>query len=196
MAKLLAGRWVLGGIVAWTFAACSSERPDAVASDGPVSSVRPSTSGTTSATTPSAVGARSLSTPADAERIVKTISQMALDKYAAEQKNLGNAATLCPPAEPVPEEVPKGTAYTPSSKANADFQTVMNNRNGWRCLGFELTEPMRYRLTYTVAGVSFEVIAEGDLDGDGVTSKFRQTALLGTDDVLQLGEIEIENRDE
>lgn len=42
----------------------------------------------------------------------------------------------------------------------------------WKALGFSVDGPVRYRYQVKRAGSGFEVIAEGDLNGDSVTSKF------------------------
>lgn len=42
----------------------------------------------------------------------------------------------------------------------------------WKTLHIALHDPVRYRYGVTVAGNSFEVVAEADLDADGVGSRF------------------------
>lgn len=42
----------------------------------------------------------------------------------------------------------------------------------WKALGFSVDGLVRYRYQVKRAGSGFEVIAEGDLNGDSVTSKF------------------------
>lgn len=89
---------------------------------------------------------------------------------------------LCASATPVPANVPKGTKYQPRRE---DFETGSASQ-GWRCLSFGMTDPMRFQYEYRVGGDykgpkrggpdpgpdGFEVSAEGDLDGDGNTSLF------------------------
>ncbi|MBI4956851.1 MAG: type II secretion system protein [Myxococcales bacterium] len=91
---------------------------------------------------------------------------------------------LCGPATPVPAEVPKGKKYQPDTAEGRDFHTGDAQR-GWRCLRFEVTEPIYCQYSYTAdAGFessargygrplgagAFEAAAECDFDGDGKTS--------------------------
>jgi hypothetical protein len=96
--------------------------------------------------------------------------------------------TLCGSAEPVPAAIPKRRAYTPTEAHGTDYQTGDDAR-GWLCLGYGSTAGQHYRLTYRTGGGylgparggpdpgpgGFEVSAEGDLDGDGITSLFTLT---------------------
>lgn len=43
----------------------------------------------------------------------------------------------------------------------------------WKALGLEPREPSRFRYQVRLTPAGFEALAEGDLDGDGVTSLFR-----------------------
>ncbi len=72
--------------------------------------------------------------------------------------------------------------------AGSDFETG-DDKAGWRCLKFSMTQPHYYQYGYTVGGPykgpavggpdpgpnGFEAWAVGDLDGDGVTSLFTRT---------------------
>lgn len=90
---------------------------------------------------------------------------------------------------PVPASVPvKGRKYAPQFKEGADFRTG-DEGTGWKCLQFMMTSPTHYRYDYRAGGDykcvarggvdpgpdGFEASAEGDLDGDGVTSLFCAT---------------------
>ena len=69
---------------------------------------------------------------------------------------------------------------------------VGDQESGWRCLKFEMTEPQYYQYTYIAGGPykgpkrggpdpgpnGFEIAAEGDLDGNGVTSLFTRTGVV------------------
>jgi type IV pilus assembly protein PilA len=93
---------------------------------------------------------------------------------------------LCDSALPVPSAVPAGTKYTPNNAGGADF-SAGTPAIGWKCLQFELDDPLYYQYnyfrnsttlctTYGCGGVNqtpnFETGAIGDLDGDGTFSAF------------------------
>lgn len=98
---------------------------------------------------------------------------------------------LCGDATAVPAAVPAGVSYPPNTTRGADFNTG-DAGGGWRCVRFNMTQPVRYRYAYRqgaryigpARGLpdpgphGFEVSAEGDLDGDGKTSLFTITAEL------------------
>ena len=106
--------------------------------------------------------------------------------------NSGNTLPhqLCKSAIDVPAVIPRGVTYQPD--ASRDFNTGTRNE-GWRCLKFALTQPHRYQYAYRQGGNykgparggpnpgpnGFEASAEGDLDGDGITSLF---TIVGTVD--------------
>lgn len=97
----------------------------------------------------------------------------------------GEVHSLCGTAIPVPTTALRGT-YMPGT-GGVDFDTG-DALTGWKCLKFSMTMPMYYKYSYTkgsspilaasggsktVSGAeSFEAAAEGDLDGDAVTSAF------------------------
>lgn len=98
---------------------------------------------------------------------------------------------LCDTADPVPATVPKGVKYQPSTAAGTDFygggETV-----GWRCLKFSSDHPILYQYNYTrgsstVAPASpaacsaaecYEAGALGDLNGNGIYSRFARTGVV------------------
>lgn len=43
----------------------------------------------------------------------------------------------------------------------------------WKALGLELTGEVRYRYSVELVDGTFVAVAEGDLDGDGITSRLR-----------------------
>lgn len=120
---------------------------------------------------------------AEARSTVGAISRNAAAAFERESELLGQGRTLCGSAPPVPDFVPGGRGYTPSEREGTDWNTT-----GWRCVDFKVMTRQYYQYTYTAGGPykgparggpdpgpnGFEVAAEGDLDGDGVTSLFTQ----------------------
>ncbi|RLB46066.1 MAG: fimbiral protein pilA, partial [Deltaproteobacteria bacterium] len=100
---------------------------------------------------------------------------------------------VCDAAKPVPNKVPKGVKYQPSSANNKDFNTG-DTKTGWACLKFSINQPIYYRYTYVkgTKGLAakknkakpnkdgFEAAAQGDLDGDGTRSTFALTGSVDT----------------
>ena len=131
---------------------------------------------------------------AEAKNTIGAIRRGAAMAYEREQLGPNNTAAhkLCKSAVPVPSAVPKATKYLPSTDPGHDWNTG-DQEHGWRCLKFQTSEPVRYQYTYIQGGPykgpkrggpdpgpnGFEIAAEGDLDGDGVTSLF---TLIGTVD--------------
>jgi hypothetical protein len=66
---------------------------------------------------------------------------------------------------PVPKTVPRGTTYMATATDWAP----------WKQLRFEMTSPQRYQYEIIAAkdGESAEIVARGDLNGDGRTSLFK-----------------------
>jgi hypothetical protein len=71
-----------------------------------------------------------------------------------------------PTAPPIPKEVPKGTKYQSS---DADWE-----HPSWSAVKFALTTPQYFSYSFETSpdGKKCTVIGRGDLDGDGVESKF------------------------
>lgn len=97
------------------------------------------------------------------------------------------ANLLCESSVLVPATVPKGTKYQPSTQEGDDFETG-DNRTGWRCLKFAVSQPVYYQLAYTKdstrmapnnpakCNVScYEAGARGDLNGNDVYAEFART---------------------
>ena len=94
-----------------------------------------------------------------------------------------------------------------------DFNSGTDD-TGWKCLKFSVTQPILFRYHYgrglatqvapnnpkSTGGASkaFEAAAEGDLDGDGVTSKFAITgkANLTTQALIVAPQIDVEDETE
>lgn len=84
---------------------------------------------------------------------------------------------LCPTSSSVPD-VP---AKIQGQKYQSDPQDWDNA--GWNCLRFTMQDPQYFQYTYTATGTgaeddSFDALANGDLDGDGLTSEYKLTGLV------------------
>jgi hypothetical protein len=120
---------------------------------------------------------RSASQAREARRTLSQIARAVARSYETPQAN--GSHRLCASAPPVPKQLPRGVSYSPSSAAGEDF-----NQPAWKCVGFTHDQPMLYQFEVRVGGNykgpsrggpdpgknGFEVSAEGDLDGDGITS--------------------------
>ncbi len=103
---------------------------------------------------------------AEAKNNVGIISRLVVN-YVDMETAAGKAPARFPPTAPaVPKDVPAGKRYTPS---DADF-----SHPSWKAIRFSLKDPFyyRYRFETSADGKTCTVIIEGDLDGDGVLSKF------------------------
>jgi len=92
----------------------------------------------------------------------------------------GTMHQLCGDSVAVPNAIPVGKKYLPATADGQDWQTG-DNLNGWKCLRFGMTQPHYYQYKYTkgaqwagtqAPATGFEAGAQGDLDGDGIPSKF------------------------
>lgn len=121
---------------------------------------------------------------AEAKNAVGEMSRDALTHYEGETMNgatlAGGGTTgvlrdVCLSASAkVPSFVPKATKYQ-STNADWNADDVAVPRRGFACLHFEISQPQYYSYNYTgVSVTSFTAAAEGDLDGDGITSLFHQ----------------------
>ena len=127
---------------------------------------------------------------AEARNMIGVITRSAVAAYEREELGPGNTVVhnLCKSAQSVPTAVPRGVKYRPSTQAGADWDTG-DATTGWRCLKVNMDMPQYYRYTYSAGGPykglarggpdpgpsGFEVAAEGNLDGNGVTSLFTRT---------------------
>ncbi|APR78449.1 Hypothetical protein A7982_03796 [Minicystis rosea] len=94
---------------------------------------------------------------------------------------------LCNTATSVPAAPPPGKKYQPSTADLKDFNTG-DNTTGWKCLKFQLSEPIYFSYLYEKGATSkssgqsggtangFEISAQGDLDGNSVYSTFARGA--------------------
>jgi type IV pilus assembly protein PilA len=87
-------------------------------------------------------------------------------------------------AASVPAAVPKGAKYTTgvTDWAAGKAATASVPDTGFYCLKFTIDQPQYYAYSYKVttgdgtnAGDALDIIANGDLDGNGTTSEFKMT---------------------
>jgi type IV pilus assembly protein PilA len=114
-----------------------------------------------------------------------SIGQIAKDASAAVEHVQGNTAIVgfgstsalmrafCSSSTLVPSAVPRGQKY----QSQASDWTSGSPIAGWQCLNFVMDEPQYYMYGYTVSSTDattggFLVTANGDLNGDGITSQF------------------------
>jgi type IV pilus assembly protein PilA len=114
------------------------------------------------------------------------LGQMAKDADAAFERDsinqstvaggqLSNAArSLCASASAsVPATIAQVTARKYQSTA-ADWNADQATKAGFYCLKFVIDEPQHYMYSYSVQSTTgFTASAQGDLDGNGVTSVFQ-----------------------
>jgi type IV pilus assembly protein PilA len=96
-----------------------------------------------------------------------SLGQIAKDATAAYERD----HAICKSASsPVPKIVPSGVKYqsTPS-----EWAVDAASNGGFDCLKFALDMPQYYQYDYRATPATFEGIAHGDLDGDGVESTFK-----------------------
>jgi type IV pilus assembly protein PilA len=114
-----------------------------------------------------------------------SLGQIAKDAATAAEREKGTSAivapagvsalfrSFCGSATAVPGTVPAAQKY----QSQASDWTAGSSTAGWQCLKFSLEEPQYYQYNYTstvssaVSG-NFEADANGDLNGNGVTSNF------------------------
>ena len=124
---------------------------------------------------------------AEAKNTLGALTRAAIMAHEREHPGPNNTVIhkLCQSAPPVPATVPRGVKYQSSAQSGVDYDAG-DALTGWRCLKFTMPGPQYYQYTYSAGGPykgprrggpdpgpnGFEVAAEGDLDGDGVTSLF------------------------
>ena len=117
------------------------------------------------------------------------LGQMAKDASAAYDREGMEAAivTLSGSTENSNQLCPSAGAPVPSDAASIRGQKYQSapsewkDNAGWTCLRFHMRDPQFYQYNYVATpptgggdtGDSFECIARGDLNGDGVLSTFR-----------------------
>lgn len=99
---------------------------------------------------------------------------------------------LCGTATPVPETIPVGKKYQPQTADGTDWD-VGDAVDGWPCLRFLIDQPIYYQYLYnkdaSVAAPDsdaacdtdcYEAGALGDLNGNGLPSRFARTGHINT----------------
>lgn len=84
--------------------------------------------------------------------------------------------TVCPSGKPIPSDV--------SSISGKKYQSSMSewqDKAGWECLRFEMSQPQYYQYRFDGQGTGFKATAQGDLNGDGVFSKFELSGKVQSD---------------
>ena len=122
---------------------------------------------------------------AEARNALGTMARNAVDAYDKEKfdttgvmaaggvQSTGSKSFCASAAATVPAAIGsvKAQKYqsNPTEWQNGDVKT------GWRCLGFSVDSPQAYMYGYTATTAidgAFTASAQGDLDGDGVASRF------------------------
>ena len=85
-----------------------------------------------------------------------------------EEGNSGSQTSheLCGSAEAVPEDVPAGTKYQPSTDHELDFNTG-DQHSGWKCLGFAIDQPHYYQYWYSNGGSAVAPKSQSACAGGG-----------------------------
>lgn len=122
------------------------------------------------------IGAISRSAQAAFERQIAT----SLIKGEQESESSG-AQALCGTAENVPDALTKvgGAKYQPATEAGKDFNKG-DDSNGWKCLRFQVTDPILYQYSYT-KGAAPVAVAGGSPAPAGIAAGFEAGALGDTD---------------
>jgi type IV pilus assembly protein PilA len=101
----------------------------------------------------------------------------------------------------VPLTPPKNKKYQPSTADGVDFNAG-DQITGWKCLKYGMSKPIYYSYGYTqgsapcnspATAAGFEACAQGDLDGNGITSTFARGADIKNGSVKLTDEIYIHN---
>lgn len=160
---------------------------------------------------------------AEARQNVGAIAKAALAAYERETPpaeelaegatGRGNHHDVCNTSTYEPTKIPAGKKYQPNTAQGKDFNPGSDD-TGWKCLEFSIAQPILFRYhdgrgTATqvapnnpknVSGSSkaFEAAAEGDLDGDGKSSKFVLTgkANLSTQAMVVSPQLHVEDEAE
>jgi len=148
---------------------------------------------------------------AEAKNTIGDITRSASAAYERETYSnelLGDGSTsatyvhqLCGSASLVPTTLVRAKKYQPSTADGSDFNAG-DSQNGWKCLKFQMTQPIYYAYNYQQGagsglsggdGTGFEASAQGDIDNNAVTSFFARGANIRNGQVVMSTEIFIQN---
>jgi type IV pilus assembly protein PilA len=96
-------------------------------------------------------------------------------------QSVGFAYGFCTSATLTPSTVPAGGKYSSGPSDWGGSPTA-----GWQCLKFTMDQPQYYSYNYTATGPGtadndqVDIVANGDLDGNGTTSEFKMTGKILT----------------
>jgi type IV pilus assembly protein PilA len=119
---------------------------------------------------------------AEARSTLRQIANDATSRYTASK-------ALCPSAlHPVPATVAHAARYM---SAPVDWDPDGTGRTGFACLGFAIDTPQYFSYDYQAHGKNrpgdgFVATAVGDLNGDGVTSKYELKGTIDSDGALRV----------
>jgi type IV pilus assembly protein PilA len=98
------------------------------------------------------------------------IAKSAVEAYEVEDG--ASRHRLCPSASaPIPRD-DKQVRHAKYMSSPSDWEADKAQNAGFYCLKFSMTTPQYYQYNYQASGSQFTGIARGDLDGDGVFSRF------------------------
>lgn len=122
---------------------------------------------------------------------MNSLGQIAKDEAAAYESGSvdphgGGAHRLCPSAS---RSVPPSLSAVTGKKyqsSPAEWTVDAPSHAGFACLKFSLDAPQYYMYSYEATPGSFDATAQGDLNGDGVTSKFVVRGKVSSGGALQI----------
>ena len=157
---------------------------------------------------------------AEATNTIGAINRMAVAAYERESAPgeilVGQTSTsaihvLCKDSTAVPAAVPANKKYTANPATGVDYHiNPAVTDTGWVCLKFEMSEPQYYSYSYsksatcagglTLANATptgdWMTCANGDLNGDTVTSRFSAGGKVVSGQAITATEIQEENPEE
>lgn len=109
----------------------------------------------------------------------------------AQSSSAGYSRTLCKGASASVPATKNAIAGAKYQSSYADWNVDAAGNSGFACLQFTLDEPQYFMYTYTTSGTSqvgdsFSIMANGDLNGDGVLSTFQLVGSIGAGYVINV----------
>ena len=71
----------------------------------------------------------------------------------------------------------------PSASKYTAQPTAFTGDSGWSAIGFSVDSPLYYAYSATASASSFNAVATGNIDGDGVNSTFSRSAALNAGEI-------------